>query len=126
VPLVDGGKGVPENLVTACAFCNRRKGRSSLDAFVGPKRAAEIRELARKPLDKPLVPARVLNPPPRPPVPSYPTSANNKLHDLVRDLVNTLAYVQPVPAAQMKERAKSLGVKFFGERPGGEPPTWSE
>lgn len=104
---VNGGTNDPENLVTSCALCNRRKGRMPLEKFVGPKRAAEIRELARRPLDKPMVPGRVLNPPPR-----YPTSMNNKLHDLVRDLV---ALVEDDRIrANVRGRARTLGVKFPG------------
>lgn len=110
VPLVDGGKGVPENLVTACAFCNRRKGRMPLEKFVGPTRAAEIWAQARKLLDKPLAPARVLKPPPC--APSALTSREGKIHLLLREALALIAERHPMVAHNMRHRARLLGVEF--------------
>jgi hypothetical protein len=127
VPRSHGGGNAAGNLLTACERCNRRRSNQPISVFVGPERAMELIEQAKKPVDmmggmkriKPgtLAPGQT-KPRPANVLPRYPVSRDNKLHDLVRDLVNTLAYVQPVPAAKMKERAKALGVKFFGETPG--------
>ena len=124
IPKSEGGGPAPTNLLTACLNCNTRRGSMSLVEFVGAELAAQLCAQAQLPIAMGPIPVAVeaLARPPRLETkpPPYPTSLNNKLHDLVRDLVSTLAYLQPAQAERMKARAVSLGVKFRIEPSGFE------
>lgn len=89
-----GGSNHARNLLTACRICNSKRGTKSLALFVGVERAILLIKQTRKPIKK------------------SGGRQSNKIHDLVRDLIEIVGELRPAEARNLRHRARTLGVSF--------------